>query len=434
MSSPIAPDRLKSLYDATAADYATLVAQDLNIDISRGKPSPEQLDLSMELLSLPDPDDILTGDGMDARNYGGDPLGLRELRDIFAPLMRVSADRLVAGGNSSLSMMHDCLVWALLRGVPGGKQTWINEEKIAFLCPVPGYELHFRMCDAYGIELRPVPVTDDGPDMTAVLTAVADPVVKGMWCVPTHANPTGEIFNTEVVEQLARMKTAAPDFRLFWDEAYLLHHFQEGQKPADDILSAAEGAGHADRPLVFASTSKITFAGSGVGLMAASQANIDWYRDCRVARGPGEDKVNQLRHARFLKSPEHVRRLMQYHAALLAPKFETIDAALQERLAGRSEARWSCPQGGYFISVDAQEGTATRAVALAEEAGVKLTVAGSTWPGGRDPNDSNIRVAPSYTSMKDVKAAADIIAVSILLAELEVGANCGIATSEAVSN
>ncbi len=409
---------LQDRYQETATKHAAFCERGLCTDISRGKPSPEQLNLSQELLSLPGDIDTVTANGFDARNYGGDLAGLLELRSIFAPSMGVEVDQLVAGGNSSLSMMHDCLVWAMLRGVPDGLGPWCRQEQISFLCPAPGYELHFQMCKSYGIALRPIPVTADRPDLDLVTEAVKDPAVKGMWCVPTHANPTQEIFSDETVDRLASMHTAASDFRLFWDEAYLLHHFSADQSPAKRILPVAEASGNPNRPLMFSSTSKITHAGSGVGFLAASATNIEWYVRCRSARGPVEDKINQLRHAVLLKSPEHVRNLMERHSALLTPKFKVIDAALQRVLAD-GDAQWSSPKGGYFINVCARPGTAKRAISLAEKAGIKLTAAGSTMPGGHDPDDTYIRIAPSFADVKDIEIAAEIIAVSILLAEIE---------------
>ena len=411
--------QLEPLLAELMSQHAALKDRGLSIDISRGKPSKEQLDLSQDMLGLPRHGETLTQDGLDARNYGGDALGLPELRRIFAPLLGVPVDQVAAGGNSSLAMMHDCLVWALLRGVPGGVGAWVKEPRLRFLCPVPGYELHHRMSAAYGIELLPVPVREDGPDMETVSNAVQDPSVKGMWCVPTHANPTGETYSDAVVNHVTTMKTAAADFRLFWDEAYLVHHFRDGEVPASSPLRAAANAGNADRALVFASTSKITFAGSGVGFLASSLANIEWYKTCRLARGPGEDKLNQLRHARFLKNTDNLRELMGLHAQQLIPKFDAVLDAFNRTLADVSSAVWSKPKGGYFINVEAYPGTARRAIELAGLAGIKLTQAGSTWPDGGDPHDSNMRIAPSHAALSDIETAADIIALSILLSEVE---------------
>ncbi|MCJ2876638.1 aminotransferase class I/II-fold pyridoxal phosphate-dependent enzyme [Rhizobium pusense] len=409
-------ESLRALRERLTAEHEALKARGLTLNIARGKPSKEQLDLSNAMLSLPEASDTLMQSGEDARNYGGDPQGLPELRAIFAPFLGAPVEQVIAGGNSSLAMMHDVIVWALLKGVPGGNAPWAKSGDIAFLCPAPGYELHHRMCEDFGIRLLPVPVTPEGPDMDVVENLVRDPAVKGMWCVPTYANPTGEVWSDAVVDRLAAMATGAPDFRLFWDDAYVVHHLGDSRKAAKPILAACAAAGHPDRALAFASTSKITFAGAGVGFLAASPANVAWYMDRARRRGPGPDKLNQLRHVHFLRDADGVRQHMDKHRELLAPKFAAILDALESRLAGTGVASWSRPEGGYFISIETVPGAAKRAVALAAEAGVSLTVAGSTWPHGLDPKDSNIRIAPSFASLEEVRDAGRIIALSILLA------------------
>jgi DNA-binding transcriptional MocR family regulator len=410
---------LRDLHQSLLAEYAGIQARGLRLNIARGKPSADQLDLSNALLALPRPDDFTTKSGDDARNYGGDPLGLIELREIFAPILGTTPDRVVAGGNSSLAMMHDIIVWALLKGLPGGTGPWVTQGEVAFLCPTPGYELHQNMCAEYGIQLWPIPVNSDGPDMDVVERLALDPRAKGMWCVPTYANPTGEIWSDAVVDRLATMPTGSSDFRLFWDNAYVVHHLGEERKVAKNILHTAEAAGHADRPLVFASTSKITFSGGGVAFLAASALNIGWYLDRAKRRGPGSDKINQLRHARFLKDAETIAGHMERHRLILAPKFAVLLDTFDRRLSGWGAAEWTRPVGGYFISLETLPGAAAHAVALAEQAGVSLTVAGSTWPYGKDPADSNIRIAPSFATLEDVTIAADVIAVSVLLAAAE---------------
>ncbi len=412
-------ESLHDLRQKLMAEHVALAAQGFKLNIARGKPAKEQLDLSNAMLSLPDPSDILTASGEDARNYGGDPQGLPELRAIFSPIIGAPVEQIVAGGNSSLAMMHDVIVWALLKGVPGSTSPWSKAGDIAFICPAPGYELHHKICEEFGIRLLTVPVTPEGPDMDRVEQLARDPLVKGMWCVPTYANPTGETYSDAVVNRLAAMETGAADFRLFWDDAYVVHHLGERQVSARNILAACVAAGNPDRPLVFASTSKITFAGAGVGFLAASPANIRWYMARAQRRGPGPDKLNQLRHVRFLHDADGVRRHMEKHRELLAPKFAAILNALEDRLANTGAAIWSQPEGGYFISIETIPGAAKRAVELAAEAGVALTVAGSTWPHGDDPHDSNIRIAPSFASLDEVKIAAGLIALSILLAATE---------------
>nr|WP_298099248.1 aminotransferase [uncultured Shinella sp.] len=412
-------EALRALYRSLEAEHAAARKAGLKLNIARGKPSAAQLDLSAAMLSRSMVDDWTTAAGDDARNYGGDPQGLIELREIFSPVLGVPPKQIVAGGNSSLTMMHECLVWGLLKGVPGGKAPWVETGDRAFLCPAPGYEVHQRLADEFGFRLLPVPVTPDGPDMDTVEKLVADESVKGMWCVPTYANPTGEIYSDAVVERLASMRTGAPDFRLFWDEAYVLHHLGAERRSAANIIDATLKAGHPDRALVFSSTSKMTFAGGGVGFLAASPANIAWYTERALRRGGGPDKLNQLRHVRFLRDTENLAGLMAAHRTLLAPKFDAVIGALDRRMDGLGAATWSRPQGGYFINIETIPGAAQRAVELAQEAGVSLTVAGSTWPHGEDPQDSNIRIAPSYADIEDIKIAADVIALSILLAAAE---------------
>ena len=416
----LSPAARLRLLDELRQEHAALKARGLKLNIARGLPSKEQLDLSNALLSSPGPEDYITAAGHDARNYGGDRQGLIELREIFSSVFGVPAARIIAGGNSSMAMIHDCIAWAMLKGLPGSPEPWSRAAASpAFLCPAPGYEKHNVMCEEFGIRLLPVPVTPNGPDMDVVEALTADPSVKGMWCVPNYANPTGEVYSDDTVRRLAAMKTGAPDFRLFWDDAYVVHHLSANRAPSMNVFHACETAGNPDRPMAFASTSKITFAAGGVAFMAASPANIAWYLERALARGGGPDKVNQLRHIRLLKDADGLARHMEAHRVLLAPKFTAIIDALSRRMAGTGAATWSQPKGGYFISIEATPGTAKRVVALAEEAGVTLTVAGSTWPYFRDPHDSNIRIAPSFASLADVKVAAEVIALSVLLGAVE---------------
>lgn len=408
----------QALLAKVRSEYDALRAQGHKLDMTRGKPSPEQLDLANGLLTLPGNGDYHTEAGEDARNYGG-VQGIAEARALFAPVVGAPADRVVIGDNSSLALMHDSIIYALLKGVPGSVQPWSKESSIAFLCPVPGYDRHFAILEDYGIRMIPVPLTGEGPDMDQVEKLVQDPSVKGMWCVPKYANPSGEIYSPETVRRLAAMKTAAPDFRIFWDNAYVLHHLTETKHEVTNILEACEAAGHPDRAFVFASTSKMTLAGAGLAFFAGSAANVKWYLARAGKRTIGPDKLNQIRHVRFLRNLDGLNQLMDGHRKLIAPKFAAVEDALQRRLAGTGVARWTKPEGGYFVSVDATDGTAARVVTLAKDAGLALTPAGSTWPYGKDPQDSNLRLAPTFPSLNDVKLAADGIALCILLAGLE---------------
>ena len=367
------------------------------------------------MLTLPGNRDHMTAANEDARNYGL-LQGLPEARILFAPLLGAPPDQIVVADNSSLAVMHDCIVWALLKGVPGANQPWTNP---AFLCPVPGYDRHFALCEEYGIRMIPVPLTGHGPDMDAVEALVRDPAVKGMWCVPKYSNPTGEVYADDIVHRLAGMRTGAPDFRLFWDNAYAVHHLTGHRHDIANILNACDRAGNPDRAFIFASTSKITLAGAGLAFFGSSPANVAWYLARAFKRTIGSDKLNQLRHVRFLKDQAGLMRHMDAHRALLAPKFAAVQAALEHRLANTGAANWARPEGGYFISLDATPGTAKQVVALAKDAGLALTAAGSTWPHGNDPRDSNLRLAPTFPALADVKAASEGIALCILLAAIQ---------------
>jgi aspartate/methionine/tyrosine aminotransferase len=407
---------LNALRQKVQGKYDAFRARGLELDMTRGKPAPDQLDLANEMLAFPGNRDFLSEAGEDTRNYGN-LQGLMEARTLFAPMLGVPPAQVVVADNSSLAVMHDCIVWALLKGVPGGTQPWGNAP--AFICPVPGYDRHFALCEEYGIRMLPVPLTGHGPDMDAVEALVADPSVKGMWCVPKYSNPSGEIYCDEAVRRLAAMRTGAADFRLFWDNAYAVHHLTERRHAVANILDACEQAENPDRAFIFGSTSKITLGGAGLALFGSSPANVAWYLACAFKRTIGPDKLNQLRHVRFLKNEAGLTRHMESHRALLAPKFGAVIAVLDSHLSGTGAATWARPEGGYFISLDATPGTAKRVVTLAKHAGLALTAAGCTWPHGRDPHDSNLRLAPTFPSLADVTAAAEGIALCILLASIE---------------
>lgn len=397
--------------------YAQLLDRGLSLNLTRGKPSSEQLDLADALLTLPD--GHTAADGTDVRNYGG-LAGLPELRSLFGELLGVDGARVVAGGNSSLAMMREVLQFALLHGPVDGQRPWIADGPLKFVCPVPGYDRHFTLLESLGIEMIPVPMTDDGPDPRATAEVVAsDPTVRGMWVVPTYANPSGAVCSQQVAAALAAMPTAAPDFKIFWDNAYALHHLTDVEAKTADILSLASASGNPHRPVMFASTSKITFAGAGVAFLAASPENIAWYLKHLGEGYIGPDKVNQLRHVQFFGDAAGVRAHMARHRQIIAPKFAAVDAVLTEELDGLGIAEWTRPTGGYFVSLDVLDGTASRVVDLASDAGIALTEAGSSFPYHRDPRDRNIRLAPTLPPLAEVTEAMRGVTTCVKLAAAE---------------
>ncbi|GGS71337.1 aminotransferase class I/II-fold pyridoxal phosphate-dependent enzyme [Nonomuraea spiralis] len=389
------------------SDYAALVQRGLSLDLTRGKPSPRQLDLSDALLGLPT--SHKAADGTDGRNYGN-LQGLPELREIFAPLVQVPAGQLVVGGNSSLTLMHDTIVHALLSKVPGAERRWVEEPEITFLCPVPGYDRHFTICERLGIKMTAVPMDAGGPDMDVVERLVAaDPTIKGIWCVPKYSNPSGVTYSDETVRRLAAMPTAAPDFRIMWDNAYAVHHLTDTPDELADLLALAAEHGNADRVFVYASTSKVTYAGSGVSFFGSSPANVEWFLANTAKQSIGPDKLNQLRHVEFLRDAAGVTAHMRRHAALIGPKFELVDKVLTERLGGL--ATWTSPKGGYFISLEVPH--AAEVVARAKAAGIALTPAGATHPYGQDPGDDTIRIAPTFPELDELEQAIEGLAVCV---------------------
>lgn len=410
-------------------NYDAFKKRGLKLDLTRGKPSAAQLNLSAELLSLPGAADYLAEDKIDCRNYGG-LQGLAEARKLFAGTMGAPEEQVVVANNSSLALMHDTIVYALLKGTcdsvtPWSKQGETRQGEIAFLCPVPGYDRHFKICEDYGIRMVPVALKEDGPDiagpdMDEVERLVAeDASIKGMWCVPKYSNPTGTVYSDAVVERLAAMKTAAPDFRIYWDNAYAVHHLTDERIEIANILELCARHGHANRAFVFASTSKITLPGAGLAVFAASKDNVKWLLARLTPRTIGPDKINQLRHVRFLKSEAGIPQLMDRHKALIAPKFQKVLDIFDEKLANVPEVSWTRPKGGYFISLDVPKGCAQRVVALAKEAGVALTPAGATHPYGKDPEDRTIRIAPTFPELEEVAQAAEGVALCVLLAAAE---------------
>jgi DNA-binding transcriptional MocR family regulator len=397
---------------AAQAPYDAFKQRGLKLDMSRGKPAPEQLDLSNALLdALPA---YTAADDFDSRNYGLG-VGLPEARALFGQLLNVPAAQVVVDSSASLSLMHDVIVYALLNGVPGG-EPWVGQQ-VSFLCPVPGYDRHFAICEARGIKMINIPLGDDGPDMDLVERLVAaDASIKGMWCVPKYSNPSGSVYSNATVRRLAAMPTAAPDFRLMWDDAYRFHHLTEENIDIDDIISACVQAGHPNRAIVFASTSKVSWAGSGIAALASSPANIAWWTKHAGIRSIGPDKINQLRHVHYLKDSATVAALMARHRALLKPKFDAVLAQFEAHLGAVPGVSWTVPKGGYFIDLVTPPGAARRTIALAKEAGITLTPAGAAYPYGKDPEDSHIRIAPSFPSLPEIAQAAEGIALALKLA------------------
>jgi DNA-binding transcriptional MocR family regulator len=398
--------------------YRRFQTKGLKLNLTRGKPSSRQLDLSAPLLALSLSSDYRAEGSTDCRNYGG-LQGIAEARTLFSGMMGAPPERVVVGNNSSLAFMHDVVVYSLLKGTCESSVPWSKRE-ITFLCPVPGYDRHFRICEDYGIRMVPVALKEDGPDMDEVeRLAARDASVKGMWCVPKYSNPTGTIYSDAVIERLAAMKTAAPDFRLFWDNAYAVHHLTEERIQIANILERCAHHGHPNRPFVFASTSKITLGGAGLALFAASAENVKWLLARLTPRTIGPDKINQLRHVRFLKNAAGIEELMDRHRALIAPKFSTVLEIFDRHLGHLPNVTWTRPRGGYFISLQVPGGCAKRVVALARDAGIELTPAGATHPYGQDPDDRTIRIAPTFPELEEVVQAAEGTALCVQLAAAE---------------
>lgn len=409
-------DQLRETRSELQALYDALCAAGLKLDLTRGKPAPEQLDLSNALLSLPG-EEFRDAAGTDTRNYGG-VSGLPELRSIFGELLAVEPENLIAFGNSSLEMMHDLTVFSLLSGTVDSDRPW-GAGAVKFLCPAPGYDRHFAITETYGIEMIPVPMLPNGPDVDACAALTADdPSIKGMWAVPTYSNPTGVTFTEDVTRALLEMP-AADDFRIYWDNAYAVHTLVDAPPAPLPVLEMAAAAGNPNRVFVLGSTSKITFAGAGVAFFGSSKENLDWFTHHLSFTTIGPDKVNQLRHSKFFGDADGVRAHMARHREILAPKFRLVLDILADRLADSKVAAWSEPEGGYFINLDVIDGTARRVIELAKEAGIALTAAGSAFPYKEDPFDRNIRLAPTFPSTDDLRQAMDGVATCVLLAASE---------------
>lgn len=406
---------MQQIKDGLMKRYRQFQARDIALDMTRGKPCPEQLDLCLGMLDCINSRNYVDESGTDCRNYGGID-GIPAAKTLFAEYLEVESEEIIIGGNSSLNLMHDTFMRAMVKGVSETAVPWTKLPRIRFLCPSPGYDRHFFICDYLGIEMIPVAMQTDGPDMDSIEKLVAaDDSIKGIWCVPKYSNPTGAVFSDEVVDRLAAMETKAADFRIFWDNAYTVHHLVDTPAKLKNILAACKQAGNPDRVYIFGSTSKITFAGGGLAMMASSRNNIELAKKQIGFQTIGPDKLNQLRHVTFFKNMAGVEELMKKHAAILKPKFDAVQSVLTKELAGKGIANWSQPQGGYFVSIDTMGGCAAAVVKMAAEAGVKLTPAGSTYPYKSDPLDRNIRIAPSFPPLDDILAAMELVGICIQL-------------------
>ena len=398
--------------------FAACKAKALNLNMARGKPAKAQLDLCSDILTvITKPEDCFDG-SIDARNYG-DLSGLPCARSYWAEILGCKPEQTFVGGSASLNLMYDVISKAYTHGLIHSERPWCKEQIIKFLCPAPGYDRHFRITESFGAELITVPMTTDGPDMDMVEEFVKDPAVKGIWCVPKYSNPDGIIYSDEVISRLASLKPAAPDFVIMWDNAYCIHEFEGEFVPFADIISLCEKSGNPDMVLEFASTSKITIAGGGISVMAGSVANIQYLSKLWGVQTISYDKLNQLRHVRFLKNKAHTLEIMKGHAAIMGPKFRKVLEILNTQIAPLSIAQWNEPKGGYFVSLNAMPGTAKRKLALCKEAGVTMTDAGATFPYGVDPADSNIRIAPSLPPVQELEQAMEVFCTCLKLAALE---------------
>ena len=415
-------EELAALKEQLEREYGEIKARGLALNMARGKPAKAQLDLSMPMLEAVETlEDCTAADGTDCRNYGVVD-GLPEAKELLAPMLDDEPENIIVFGNASLNIMYDTVARCWMFGTLGSTP-WGKLDAVKWICPSPGYDRHFGVTEAFGIEMIVVPMNEDGPDMDEVeRIAAADPAVKGIWCVPKYSNPGGVTYSDEVVRRLASMECAAEDFRIFWDNAYCIHHLFDDEADQDQLLdigAACAEAGNPDRCFKFASTSKVTFPGAGISGLAASPANIAEIKKRMGVQTIGHDKLNQLRHVRFLKDADGLAAHMAKHAAILRPKFQLVNRKLKEGLAEVGGCAWSNPRGGYFVSFDAPEGTAKRIVSLAKEAGVTMTGAGATFPLKQDPRDSNIRIAPTLPPLEELDEAMDVFTCCVTLAYAE---------------
>lgn len=418
--SELSREELLDLKIQLEEQFSEVKAKGLKLDMSRGKPSAAQLDLAMGMMDvLNSQSDLKCQEGVDCRNYGVLD-GIQEAKQLLADMMEVPKDNIVIFGNSSLNVMYDTIARSMTHGVMGSTP-WCKLDKVKFLCPVPGYDRHFAITEHFGIEMINIPMTENGPDMDLVEKLVSeDEAIKGIWCVPKYSNPQGITYSDETVHRFAKLKPAAKDFRIYWDNAYGIHHlYEDKQDYLIEILMECKKEGNPDMVYKFCSTSKVSFPGSGVSAIAASDANLVAIRKQMTIQTIGHDKLNQLRHARFYKDIHGMVEHMKLHADILRPKFETVLSVLEKELGGLGIGSWLAPRGGYFISFDAMEGCAKAIVSKAKEAGVIMTPAGATFPYGKDPKDSNIRIAPSYPTPDELKIAAEIFVLSVKLVSID---------------
>ncbi len=412
-------EQLKSFYDEQVKLLAEYKARGLKLDMSRGKPSPEQLDLTNDMLTHCLDGDHISERGVDCRNYGVLD-GIYEAKRLFMPMLGIGRYEIIIGGNSSLQLMYDTIAKCMLLGTKDSDKPWCKLERVKWLCPAPGYDRHFAICEGFGIEMIPVPMNSDGPDMDMVEKLVAeDDAIKGIWCVPKYANPSGITYSDEVVRRFAALNPKAKDFRIFWDNAYCVHDLYDDHDQLINILDECKKTGKQDMVLIFGSTSKISFPGGGIAPIGASEENINFLKDQMSNQTIGYDKLNQLRHARFFKNFDGLMEHMKKHRDIIRPKFDVVLEALDNEIAPLGIGDWTKPKGGYFIAFDAEEGTAKRIVSLCADTGVVMTKAGATYPYGNDPKDSNIRIAPTYPSVSELKLAMEIFCVAVKLATAE---------------
>ena len=411
---------LKTEYAKLREEYQGYQDKKLSLNMARGKPDAEQLDLSQAILtSFNKAEDCLCEDGTDCRNYGLLD-GIPEAKRFFAELLSVREDELIVCGNSSLNLMYDTIVRCLIYGAGKGKTPWIHQGKVKFLCPVPGYDRHFAICQSLGIEMIPVPMTKTGPDMDIVEALVADdPMIKGIWCVPKYSNPDGVTYSDETVRRFAALSPAADDFRVFWDNAYLVHDLYDEGDTLLNLLDLVRGGKNQDMVFEFFSTSKISFPGAGVAVVASSRANMDHTKSIMTVQTIGYNKLNMLRHVQYFKDAAGVKAHMKRHAELLRPKFEAVLTAFDRALKPLGIVSYTAPRGGYFISLDTMPGCATRVFQLMKEAGVTMTNVGATFPYGKDPEDKNLRIAPSFPPLDEVIVATDILICAVKMATIE---------------
>ena len=413
-------EELLALKEELAHQYEDVKAKGLKLDMSRGKPAASQLDMEMDFLdALNSASDVKTEAGVDCRNYGLLD-GIPEAKKLMADMLGVTADQVIVCGNASLNIMYDTIARSMIFGVLGSTP-WCKLDQVKFLCPVPGYDRHFAITEQFGIEMINIPMTQQGPDMDLVEKYVnSDPAVKGIWCVPKYSNPQGYTYSDETVRRFAALKPAAEDFRIFWDNAYVIHDLYEDKSDALlEILGECEKAGNPDMVYEFCSTSKVTFAGSGISAVASSKANLDFFKKTMTIQTIGYDKLNQLRHVRYFKNIDGMKEHMKKHAAIMRPKFEAVLAVLERELGGLSIGTWTKPNGGYFISFESMEGCAKAIVERCKEAGVVLTGAGATYPYKKDPADSNIRIAPTFPSEQELALATDLFVLCVKLVSVE---------------